>query len=166
MIQTQLLCSYFGVSRTGKLTHRKTISFWVFNFRETGLCWKWKSPGWSHHVWTPENMAAARDVVTQSLRCSVREQASALRKSQCSLRKILHKDLQFHPHKTKLVQEMKECDWAKVGNEKSAVKFCLKMLCPMMLFCWVTKLNSIFSDSFISKISATGLIAIHAKSFA
>ena len=63
------------------------------------------------HVRTLENVAAVRDAVKQSPRHSARKQGSALGLSRHSLRGILHKDLQFHPYKMKLVQEMKEWDW-------------------------------------------------------
>ena len=105
IFQTQwLFRRLFGVSEHEKIPDRKKISLWVANFRKTGSCLKRKTPG------TPENVTAVRNALTQSPRRSARKQAFRL--SQRSLRRILHEDLQFHPYKMKLVQEMKECDWA------------------------------------------------------
>ncbi|GBN45007.1 hypothetical protein AVEN_56204-1 [Araneus ventricosus] len=118
-----------------------------------------KSPGRPRHVRTPENVAAVRDAVTQSPRRSARKQASALRLSQRSLRRILHGDLKFHPYKIMLVQEMKECDWP---NRKKCCEVLLENVAPDDVV--LSSDEAHCPDALISKSSATGLKAIHAKS--
>ena len=91
------------------MSDRKTISLWTADFRETGACLKR----------TTQNVTAVRRLA--------RKQVSTFGLSQSSLRRILHEDLHFHPHKMKLVQEMIECNWP---NRMKCCEVLLKNIPP------------------------------------
>jgi hypothetical protein len=87
----------FNVERHGNIPDRNTILRWVEAFRATGSVMKTKPPGLPATVRTPENIESVRVAVLRCLRRSARRQASALRMSDRSVRRILHKHLKFHP---------------------------------------------------------------------
>jgi len=64
-------------------------------------------------VRTPENVQAVWNAVEQSLRRSAVRHAQALRLSDTSVRRILHQDLNFHPYKLMLVQELNQQDFGR-----------------------------------------------------
>jgi len=49
-------------------------------------------------------------VMLRSRRRSSQRQAVALRLKECCVRRILHKDLHYHPHKIQVAQELNERD--------------------------------------------------------
>jgi len=93
-----------------RVPDRKSILLWVENFTGTGSVSK-KRRGRPRTSRTPENIEAVRRFVLQSPRRSARKHASALGISNRSVRRILQKDLHFHPYKMVVVQELAEQDW-------------------------------------------------------
>ena len=65
---------------------------------------------------TPDNVKQVRDAMLQSLQRSVWQQALALHLNECSIRRILHKDLHYHPYKIPVAQELSE--WDKVTHHQ------------------------------------------------
>jgi hypothetical protein len=90
----------------------KTILLWISNLWATGSTLKRKSPGRPRTVRTPENVEAVRASIQQSAKRSARKHAMALGISSWSLGRILHADLQLHPYKMMLPQELNERDHA------------------------------------------------------
>jgi hypothetical protein len=86
----------FNVKHHGNIPDRNTIFRWVEALRTTGSVMKRKPPV---SVRTPENVERVRLAVLRNPRHSARRQALALRMSDWSVRRILHKDLYFHPYK-------------------------------------------------------------------
>lgn len=95
----------FGIQPRGAVPDRKSILLWVENFRTTGNVIK-KGPGRQKTVTTPENVEAVRQSILRSPRRSARKHAAALGISNRSMRRILHKELHFHPYKMVVVQEL------------------------------------------------------------
>ena len=67
-------------------------------------------------VRTPENVEAVRNAVEQSARRSAVRHTQALRLSDTTVRRILHQDLNFHPYKLMLVQELNQQDFGRRTN--------------------------------------------------
>ena len=63
--------------------------------------------------------------IVKSPRRSVRRHCAAIGLSNRSVRRILHKDLNFHPYKIAIVQELSDCDMA---NRKISSEQLLEML--------------------------------------
>lgn len=101
---------HFELGRHDPVPDKKTIVKWVSNFRETGSALKRKSPGRPRTATGPANVAAVRAAIQQSPRRSARKHATALRLSNRSVRRILHRDLHMHPYKIAIVQELRERD--------------------------------------------------------
>ena len=85
----------------------KTIYRWVSDFRQTGSALKQTSPGRPRTGTGPENVAAVRASILKSPRRSARKHAAALRLSDRSVRRILHRDLRMHPYKIAIAQKLK-----------------------------------------------------------
>ena len=83
------------------------IFLWVHNFRTTASATK-KHGVSKRTVRTPENVEAVRNAVDQSPRRSAVRHAQALRLSDTTVRRILHQDLNFHPFKLLIVQELNQ----------------------------------------------------------
>ena len=62
---------------------------------------------------TPENVEAVRNAVEQSPRRSAVQHAQALTLSDTAVQGILHQDLNFHPYKLMLVQELNQQDFGR-----------------------------------------------------
>ncbi|KAL4712382.1 hypothetical protein ACJJTC_001543 [Scirpophaga incertulas] len=76
---------------------RNSILSWVYSFRECGSVAKPRN-GLQLTIRTPENIDRVRQSVLRSpRRRSARKHAVAMGISDTSVRRILHKDLQFHP---------------------------------------------------------------------
>ncbi|XP_014776286.1 uncharacterized protein LOC106873445 [Octopus bimaculoides] len=103
-------CLRFRLGRYDPVPARNMILLWVSNFRASGSALKRKSTGRPRTARTPENVAAVRASIQQSPRHSASKRAAALRLSDRSLRRILHNDLQMHPYKMILSQELSERD--------------------------------------------------------
>jgi len=74
---------------------------------------KKKQGGPAQTVRTPENIEAVRNALEQSPRRSAVRHAQALRLSDTTVRRILHQDLNFHPYKLMLVQELNQQDFGR-----------------------------------------------------
>ena len=98
---------HYGFGRQDPIPTQNTISLWVTNFRATGSALKWKLTG---RLWTTRTLEVVNVSIQQSLRCPVWKHTATLDLSIRSLRKILHKNLQMHPYKMILVQELSERD--------------------------------------------------------
>ncbi|PNF22716.1 hypothetical protein B7P43_G07116 [Cryptotermes secundus] len=101
---------FFKLGRHGRVPSKHTIKTWVQNFEETGSALKKKPTGRPRSVRTQQNIETVRVLVLQSPRRSVRKQAAAVRVSRESVRRILRFDLNFHPYKLQIVQQLKEND--------------------------------------------------------
>ena len=64
-------------------------------------------------------------VIVKSPRRSVRKHSAAVGLSDCSVRRILHKDLNFHPYKIAIFQELIDRDMA---NSRISSEQLLEML--------------------------------------
>jgi len=104
---------HFNVSLHGRIPSRNTILLWVHNFRTTASATKKKQGGSARTVRTPENVEAVRNAVEQNPRRSAVRHAQALRLSDITVRRILHQDLNFHPYKLMLVQELNRQDFGR-----------------------------------------------------
>lgn len=102
---------HFRLGRHDPVPVRNTILLWVNNFRGGASALKRKSTGRPRTARTPENVAAIRASVQQSPQRPARKHAAALGLSDRSVRRILHKELQMHPYKMMLAQELSERDF-------------------------------------------------------
>lgn len=102
----------FNVGRHGVVPSRNTILRWVKHFRTTGNIMNKKHTGPRRSVTTPENVARVREALLRSPGRSARRHASELRINRESVRRILHKELKFHPYKMLIVQKLKATDFA------------------------------------------------------
>lgn len=123
VISTQRLFRVnFQAGRHGPIPSRNTILKWVSNFRNTASAMKIKPRGRPRSVRTPANIETVRRSVVQSPNRSARRQSMVLAISDSSLRRILHLDLNFHPYKIVMVQELRERDF------QSRVLTCQRLL--------------------------------------
>lgn len=112
----------FNVGRHGVVPTRKTIMRWVTAFRTTGNIMNKKLPGPTRTVTTPENTERVRAAVIDSPGRSVRKQAQALQMKRTSLRRIIKRELHFHPYKLAIVQQLQPNDYRQRSS------FALEML--------------------------------------
>jgi hypothetical protein len=86
-----------------------------------------KKPGHARNVCNAENIAAVRDSVAEEPSTSTRRRAQQLHMQRSSLIRILHKDLNMHAYKVRLIQELKPTDhlkrrqWSDWGFEIATV---------------------------------------------
>ena len=90
---------HFSVGRRGADPNGKTIMRWVDSFRTTGIANNKKPTSLKLTVTTPENTERVRAAVLQSPRRSMRKQAQALQIFRSSIRRIVSRELKFHPYK-------------------------------------------------------------------
>jgi len=121
----RLFRRHFNIPRHGCVPCRNTIKEWVQYFRENASALKRKPRGRIPRVRTPENVDKVRMAIVKSLRCSVRRHSTAIGLSDCSMQRILHKDLNFHPYKIATVQELSDRDTA---NRRISSEQLLEML--------------------------------------
>ena len=107
----RLFRTHFKLGRHDPVPSRNTILLWIKNFRKNGSALKRRSTGRPRTSTTPENAMAVKASVQQSPQRSARKHAAALRISSTSVRRILHKELQMHPYKIMLAQELNENDF-------------------------------------------------------
>lgn len=104
---------HFAIPRHGRVPSAHAIKSWIRKFEETGTANKSKLKGPNRSVRTPENIERVRASVEHSPKRSVRKRAQALRLGKSSLLRILHKDLNLHPYKIQIVQEIKPTDFPR-----------------------------------------------------
>ncbi|XP_073979190.1 uncharacterized protein isoform X1 [Rhodnius prolixus] len=90
---------------------RKSILRWVENFRESGKTTDKIHPGAKRTVRTPENIGKVCQAIKISPTRSARRHAASLKLSRESVRRILTSDLNHHPYKLMITQELKETDY-------------------------------------------------------
>ena len=108
---------HFNVARHGRIPSRNTILLWVHNFRTKASATKKKQGGYAQTVRTPVNVETVRNAVEQSPRRSAARHAQALRLSDTTVRRMLHQDLNYHPYKLVLVQELNQQDFCRTFAE-------------------------------------------------
>ena len=108
----RLFRRHFNIARHGRVPCRNTIKEWVQNLRKNASALKIKPRGRIPMVRIPENVDTVRMVTVKSPRGSVRRHSTAMGLSDRSMWRILHKDLNFHPYKTVIVQELSDRDMA------------------------------------------------------
>ena len=86
-------------------TSRKIIGQWVRQWRETGSV-QVKAHTRRNTVRSPGNIQRVRIALERSPRRSVKRHSQLLNLSDRSVRRILHHDLHFQPHKLQIVQEL------------------------------------------------------------
>ena len=114
-----------NIPRHGRVPCRNTIKEWVQNFRENASALKRKPQGRIPMVQAPENVDKVRMAIVKSPRRSVRRHSAAIGLSVRSVQRILHKDLNFHPYKIAIVQELSDRDMA---NRRISSEQLLEML--------------------------------------
>jgi transposase len=106
----RLFSRHFQINPNNPVPSAHAIKTWIKNFEETGSALKRKPPGKERSIRTPENIETVRAALEQSPQRSMRRHAASLNISDRSLRRILHKDLNFHPYKIQVVQQLQEHD--------------------------------------------------------
>jgi len=101
----------FKVPRHKPVPSWKSVKRWIANFRELGRVSDKKRPGKKRSIHTPENIEKVRNAIQVSPRRSARRHAASLQLKRESVRKILVEDLNFHPYKLIITQELKETDY-------------------------------------------------------
>ena len=116
-------------------------------------------------VRTPENVDKVRMAIVKSARSSVRRHYTAIGLSDRSVRRILQKDLNFHPYKTAIVQDLSDCD---VANHRISYEQLLKTLNDDSVINTVLMTDEahFHLSGYLNKIIATGHLKIHRSSSA
>ena len=116
----RLFRRHFNIPSHGRVPCRNTIKEWVQNFRKNASALKRKPRGRIPTVRTPENVDKVRIAIVKSPRRSVRRHSAAIGLSDIRLRRILHKDLNFHPYKIAIGQELNDRDMAngRISSEQ------------------------------------------------
>lgn len=94
---------------------RNSILSWVNSFRECGSVAKPRN-GHQRTSRTPEAVERVRQSILRSPRRSARKHAVALGIPDTTVRRILHEELQFHPYKLAVVQQLSERDFVARQN--------------------------------------------------
>lgn len=102
---------HFNIGRHGEIPNRNTILRWVAAFRTRGSVMKMKPPGPARSARTPENVERVLHAIQRSPRRSARRHAAELGLTKSTVKRILHKDLGFHPYKLLMVQELNARDY-------------------------------------------------------
>lgn len=105
----------FNIPRNNAVPNANTIRSWVRQLEETGSTLRRDTHGRRRSIRTPENVQLVRAAVGQSPTRSARRHAVALGISDRSVRRILH-DLNFHPFKIMMCQELSPADYANRRN--------------------------------------------------
>ena len=121
----RLFRRHFNIPSHGRVPCRNTIKELVQNFRENASALKRNPRGRISTIRTPENVDKVRIAIVKSPRRSVRRHSAAIGLSDRSWRRILHKDLNFHPYKIAIVQELNDSDMA---NRRISSEQLLEML--------------------------------------
>ena len=107
--------SEFGIRRNRAVPSAHVIKTWVRNFEATGSTLKTKV-GSVKTVRTPDNIAVVREAIERSPHRSARRHSVSLGLSEASVRRILHKDLNFFPYKIQVTHALHERDYVKRVN--------------------------------------------------
>ena len=107
----RLFRRHFNIPRHGHVPCRNTTKERVQNFREKCFGLK-KTLGRIPMVRRTESVDKVRMAIVKSPRRSLRRHSAAIALSNRSLRRILHKDLNFDPYKIAIFQELNYCDMA------------------------------------------------------
>ncbi|KAG5326261.1 MOS1T transposase, partial [Pseudoatta argentina] len=94
---------------------RNSILSWVNSFQECGSVAKPRN-GRQRNSRTPEAVERVRQSILRSPRRSARKHAVPLGILDTTVRRILHKELQFHPYKLAVVQQLSERDFVARQN--------------------------------------------------
>jgi len=105
----------FGIHRNRAVPSAHAIKTWVRNFGATGSTLKTEG-GSVKTVRTPDNIAVVREAIEPSPHCSARRHSVSLRLSEASVRRILHKDLNFFPYKIQVTHALHERDYVNRVN--------------------------------------------------
>jgi len=100
----------FGIHRNRAVPSAHAIKTWIRNFEATGSTLK-KKGGSVKTVSTPDNIAVVREAMERSPHRSARRHSVSLGLSEASVRRILHKDLNFFPYKIQVTHALHECDY-------------------------------------------------------
>ena len=111
----------FNIHPARPVPGRQSIVSWVNSFRESGSVTKTGSGG-HQTARTPENVERVRRSFLRSPRRSARRHAAALGMSDRTVRRILHQDLNFHPYKMAVAQELGERDFHARRNACEALR--------------------------------------------
>ena len=95
--------AHFKINRNVSLPSRKTVQHWVGNFRTSGSTGAKRRVSPSK-VRTPENVEKVKISIERLPMPSASKHALALGISDRTVRRILHRDLNFHPYKVPVVQ--------------------------------------------------------------
>lgn len=118
----------FNVQRHGRIPSRNTIVSWFNMFNARGTLQP-SFHGSGRYVRTPENIQRVRLAVQRSPSRSAVRHAAALRISDRTVRRILHKDLKFHPYKIQVAQQLKpQARASRLNLEWNLVPFFKKMI--------------------------------------
>jgi len=121
----RLFRRHFNIPRHGRVSCRNTLKEWAQNFRENASALKRKPRGRIPMVRTPENVDKVRVAIVKSPRRLVRRHSDAAGLSDRGVRRILLKDLNFHPYKIAIFQELSDRDMA---NRRISFEQLLEML--------------------------------------
>ena len=111
----------FGIHRNRAVPSAQAIKTWVRNFEVTGSTLKTKG-GSVKTVRTADNIAVVREAIERSPHRSARRHSVSLGLSKASVRRILHKDLNFFPYKIQVTHALHERDYV------NSVNFCQTFL--------------------------------------
>ncbi len=100
----------FKIAPRKPVPSKNTVKLWVKNFREKGILRKSKPPGLPRSSRTPENIERVRNAFQKSPRRSLRKHAANLGLKPTTVRRILHDDLNYHPYKLLMTQELLPTD--------------------------------------------------------
>jgi len=97
---------HFAIQPRKPVPTETTVRLWVRNFREKESVNKTKPPGPKQSVRTPQNIERVRVAFQNSPRRSVRKHAASMNINERTLRRIHHEDLNFHPYKMLITQQL------------------------------------------------------------
>jgi hypothetical protein len=95
----------FNIPRNNAVPNGNTIRSWVRQLEKSGSTLRRRTHGRRRSIRTPENVQLVSASIQQSPRRSARRHAVVLRMSDCSLRRILHFDLNVYLFKIMVSQE-------------------------------------------------------------
>jgi hypothetical protein len=116
---------HFNIHWNNSVASCNTVLLLVRSFRETASAAKIKPPGKQPSLRTPENIEQVHQAFVSSPQRSASRNATALRMSDRTVRRILYGDLNFHPYKMVMVHAINDQDTV---NQKTVCKALLNAL--------------------------------------